>query len=129
LDGLNVAARALVRAGFSRDELAALLAAEIDGLQRDAGREVAFRPNGANGIWFELVARRPRRSVSVRKPNQVRFLSGKVDGVWVVVNLHKPGVYRHENAHVAQALRALAGAIERAEVPLADHDMELPVEG
>ena len=35
---------------------------------------------------------------NVRKRNEVRFLSGKVAGVWVVVNLHKPGVYRHENA-------------------------------
>jgi hypothetical protein len=64
---------------------------------------------------------------SVRKPNEVRFLSGKVAGVWVVVNLHKPGLYRHENAHVAGALRALADAIEWAEAPLADHDMQLRI--
>jgi hypothetical protein len=65
--------------------------------------------------------------VKVRKPNQVRFLSGKIAGVWVVVNLHKPGFYRHENAHVAAALRVLADAIERTEVALADHDTQLHV--
>lgn len=65
--------------------------------------------------------------MSVRKPNQVRFLSGKVDGVWIVVNLHKPGVYHHENAKVAAALRTLAEAIDRADIALADHDIQLPV--
>lgn len=69
--------------------------------------------------------RRTGDHASVRKPNEVRFLSGRIAGVWVVVNLHKPGVYRHENAHVAGALRALADAIEREEAPLADHDMHL----
>jgi hypothetical protein len=68
---------------------------------------------------------RLRGSVNVRKPNEVRFLSGKVAGVWVVVNLSKPGRYRHGNAHVAEALRALAEAVERTDVPLADHDMQL----
>lgn len=96
------------------------------GLPENAGREVAFC-DGTGGIWFAWESPRAGNLVSVRKPNQVRFLSGKVAGVWMVVNLHKPGVYRHENAQVAAALRALAEAIEQAGVPLADHDMQLPV--
>jgi hypothetical protein len=128
LDGLNAAARALVRADFSPDELPTILRAEIASLQRDSGREVAFR-DGTGGVWFTFNTRRPCGYATVRKPDQVRFLSGEIDGVWMVVNLHKPGTYRHENAQVAAALRALAEVVEGAEVPLADHDMQLPVGG
>jgi hypothetical protein len=128
LDGLNAAARALLRADFSPDELPTILRAEIASLQRDSGREVAFR-DGTGGVWFAFHTRRPRGCATVRKPGQVRFLSGEIDGVWMVVNLHKPGAYRHENARVAAALRALADAVEGAEAPLADLDMQLRVGG
>jgi hypothetical protein len=128
LDGLNAAARAVVRANFSPDELPFIFRAEVASLQRAFGQEIVFC-DGREGVWFAWKTRRPDSYASVRKPNEVRFLSGQIDGVWVVVNLHKPGAYRHENAHVAEALRALAEAVERAEVPLADHDMQLRVEG
>jgi hypothetical protein len=128
LDGLNAAAQALVRADFSPDELPTILRVEVASLQRDLGQEVDFR-DGTDGIWFTFNSRRPCGSVRVRKPKEVRFLSGKIAGVWMVVNLHKPGVYRHENAAVAAALRALAEAIEGAEVALADQDIQLRVGG
>jgi hypothetical protein len=81
------------------------------------------------GAPLPLLAAPPGKTYAqVRKPNQVRFLAGMVEGVQVVVNLHKPGLYRHDNLHVARALRALAGAIERAVVPLADQDGELALE-
>jgi len=127
LDGLNAAARAIARAGFSPDELPLILRAELGSLQRDTGREVVSC-DGVGGVWFAWTSRRPSYA-SVRMANEVRFLSGEIDGVWMVVNLHKPGTYRHENAHVAEAMRALAEAVERAEVPLADQDMELRVGG
>jgi hypothetical protein len=129
LDGLNAAARGLAEAGFSPDELPTILRAEIKNLQRETGQKLTLRDGRTDGVWFKLTARRPCINAHVRKPNQVRFLSGKIAGVWIVVSLHKPGMYRHENAHVAQALRTLALAIERVGVPLADYDMELRVEG
>lgn len=82
-----------------------------------------------NGVLPGVAARpRGKTSAQVRKPKQVRFLAGMVHGVWVVVNLHKPGVYRHDNVQVAAALRVLADAIESAQVPLADHDGEVEFE-
>lgn len=128
LDGLNAAARALVLADFSADELPTILRAEIERLQQDIKEEVIFRDGRSDGQWFSLANKRSGDLVRVRKPNDVRFLSGQIDGVWIVVNLHKVGLYRHANARVAKALRALADAIDRTTTPLADHDQELRVE-
>src|SRR5262245_21162878 len=57
LDGLNAVACALVRADFSPDELPTILRAEVASLQRDSGREVAFR-DGDGGVWFAFNSRR-----------------------------------------------------------------------
>ncbi len=76
-----------------------------------------------------IPARAPGKTYArVRRPKQVRFLAAMVDGVRIVVNLHKPGAYRHDNRDVAEALRTLAGAIERAATDLADQDGELAFE-
>lgn len=74
----------------------------------------------------DIAGRRSRRSYArVRKPNQVRFLAGMIEGVWMVVNLSKQGAYRHSNSHIAHALRILADVVERVDVCLADEDTEL----
>ena len=90
------------------------------------GPEVV-RPEGKPAqVPSNIAAGRSRRSYAkVRKPNQVRFLSGMIDGVWVVVNLSKAGVYRHDNAQIARALRALADAVDRTDLCLADKDTDL----
>jgi hypothetical protein len=70
---------------------------------------------------------KPSEYARVTRPNAVRLLSAKIAGVVMSANFSKPGVYDHDNAHVAQALRALADIIEKAPVPLADNDIALSV--
>ncbi len=92
------------------------------------GKIPAWRPTARPEGEVIFPSRRSCSYVRVRKPKEVRFLSGKIAGVWMVVTLRKPGAYRHENCHISRALRALAEAIERAEVSLADHNTKLQVE-
>lgn len=87
------------------------------------------RRGQADGEWFQFASARASTYGSdydrVSKPNDVRLLSAKIDGVVMSANFFKPGKYNHANSHVAQALRTLADLIEKAPVPLAGHDMEL----
>lgn len=94
------------------------------GDEKDAGSTALILRQGelfADGAGLRI----PKTYAHVRTPNEVRFLSGMVNGVWIVVNLHKPGVYHHNNKHIATALRTLAETIERTEISLADQDLEL----
>jgi hypothetical protein len=126
LISLNTAAAALKRAGISADQVLTIMRPDIERAEQETGQQVIFADGSVEGPHFTLAPRpRPKTYARVRRPNQVRFLSGRVEGVWIVVNLHKPGAYRHENRQVAEALRTLAAAIERAQVPLADQDTEL----
>jgi hypothetical protein len=126
LDSLNATAAALRRAGIRADQVLTVMRPDIERAEQETGRKVISAEGSAELPQFTFAPRlRPKSYARVRKPNQVRFLSGMVEGVWVVVNLHKPGVYRHDNRQVAEALRTLVAAIERARVPLADQDTEL----
>lgn len=88
-------------------------------------RKVALRCGKSDGWWFQFTSACGSDYVRVSKPNEVRLLSAKIDGVVVSANFSKPSKYNHSNAHVADALRTLADLIENAPVPLAAHDIEL----
>jgi hypothetical protein len=126
LDGLNATVAALTRAGIGFDQLLTVMKPDTEHVEQETGQKLILSADGAVGPHFTFAPRRCEKTYArVRKPNQVRFLAGMIKGVWIVVNLHKPGVYRYDNLHVAEALRMLAGAIERTNVPLADQDTEL----
>ncbi len=109
------------------DELLPALATQRPGEQTKHDQRTLWPPELAedSAILSKLGSLCPKTVVQVRMPKHIRVLAGKVHGVSIVVRLHKPGKYRHENSHIAHALRSLAGAIERAGAPLADQDGEL----
>jgi hypothetical protein len=128
--GLNATAQALVRVGVEHSRLTVEMADQIAAVERETSRKVVVRDGLTDGTWFvfdENQARRGREYIKVYKPNEVRLLSARLDGVIMSANFMKPGFYDHENHHVAQALRRLADAIEKSQVRLADCDVDLGV--
>jgi hypothetical protein len=129
--GLNFTAKALVRVGVDQSRLAAEMADQISAVERETNCRVVFRNGLTDGVWFTLEEKQLKRHgaeyVKVAKPNEVRFLSARLDGVIMSANFLKPGTYNHENRHVAQALRRLADLIEKSQIRLADYDVVLDV--
>jgi hypothetical protein len=128
LDGLNFTANALLQAGINPSQLPGAMTEQKVVVERETKRKVAFKDGTTDGIWFLFEAKRGQGHLRVTKPNEVRFLTARIDGVVMSANLMKPGVYNHDNAHVAGALRILADTIENTHVRLADQDVVLQVE-
>jgi hypothetical protein len=129
--GLNFTANALIRVGVDQARVGAEMADQIGAVERETNRKVIFRNGLVDGVWFAFEEKqlkaRGQEYVKVAKPNEVRFLSARLDGVIMSANFFKPATYNHENRHVAQALRRLADLIEKSQIRLADYDVVLDV--
>ncbi|HEX8998544.1 MAG TPA: hypothetical protein VGB07_01520 [Blastocatellia bacterium] len=123
LNGLNDTVKTLMRVGINPKEIPSVMAKEILQFETATGHKLSFDYNSVSkeGV-FQIIQPTKNNYIKVYKPNQVRLLSSKIDGVTMSANLHKAGFYNHDNGKIAKALRRLADQIESSPVRLADHD-------
>ena len=123
LDGLNRIAKALINVGVSPKAIPEEMADGINKYQTATGNNLAFEYISASSEGKFRIANEQRVAYfHIQKPNTVRLLSTKVDGVTVQFNLHKPGNYDHDNETLVKALRYLANLIDSLAIRLADQD-------
>lgn len=123
LDEINKIAKALINAGVSPNAIAEEMVREVNQYQSATGNNLIFKHAPATKFsGFQISNSQRVNHFYVAKPNDVRLLQAKIDGVTIQINLYKPGKYDHDNQVVAKSLRHLANLIEDVPIRLADQN-------